>query len=344
MNRAAGHGQRGPSGEHGAEGGKRAAVGFGLAADLLIAALKTAGGLVTTSPALLSEAAHSGADALNQLFLLVALRGSRRLPDAAHPFGYGKERFFWSMLAAVGIFVTGGCFSFCQGLRTLIEREPGQQRFGVAFAVLAVCFCAEGVSAARAALQARSDGQAHGRGMVAELRRGTDPAMRTVFAQDATAVLGVVVAAAGVAAHELTGSPAWEGAAALVIALELAFVGCRLGRRAKRLLIGEAADPALRLKAHQFLQAQPEIDIVLAVLAMRLGPDSALLAARADLADGLDSDEVEAVSGRIKAELTARFPVFDQVFIDITDATAADRARAVASLALLASSIRGQER
>jgi cation diffusion facilitator family transporter len=340
MNRAAG---RRPSGERGAEGGKRAAVGFALAADLLIAAAKTAGGMVTMSPALLSEAAHSAADALNQLFLLAALRGSRRLPDATHPFGYGKERFFWSMLAAVGIFVTGGCFSFYQGLRTLLERGPGQERFDVAFAVLAVSFCAEGASAARAALQARNDGQAHGRGMVAELRHGTDPAMRTVFTQDAAAVLGVVVATAGVAAHELTGSRAWEGAAALVIALELAFVACRLGRRAKRLLIGEAADPVLRLEAHEFLQAQPEIDTVLSVLTMCLGPDSALLAARADLADGLDSDEVEAVSGRIKAALTARFPVFDQVFIDITDATAADRARAAASLALLASSVRGQE-
>jgi divalent metal cation (Fe/Co/Zn/Cd) transporter len=246
--------------------------------------------------------------------------------------------------AESSIFGTGGCFSFCQGLRTLLERGSGRERFGVAFAVLAVSFRAVGASLARAALQARRDGQAHGRRLVAELRPGTDPAMRTVFAEDAAAVLGVVVAAAGVAAHKLTVSPMWEGAAALVIALELAFVACLLGRTAKRLLIGEAADPALRLEAHEFLQAQPEIDTVLAVLTMRLGPDSALLAARADPADGLDSDEAEAVSGRIKAALTARLPVFDQVFIDITDATAADRARAAANLALLASSVRGEER
>jgi cation diffusion facilitator family transporter len=335
---------RGSGSERGAEGGKRVTVGFALAADLLIAAVKIAGGLVTMSPALLAEAAHSAADVLNQFFLLAALRGSRRLPDAQHPFGYGKERFFWSMLAAVGIFVTGGCYSFYQGLTTLLDRGSGRERFGVAFTVLAVSFCAEGASLARAALQARRDGQAQGRDLVAELRYGTDPAMRTVFAADATAVLGVVVAAAGVAAHELTGSPMWEGAAALVIALELAFVACWLGQRAKRLLIGEAAPPALRLEAHEFLQAQPEIDTVLAVLTMRLGPDSALLAARVDLADGLDSDEVEAVSGRIKAALTARFSVFDQVFIDITDATAADRAGAAANLALLASSVRQGER
>jgi cation diffusion facilitator family transporter len=321
------------------EGGKQVTVCLALAADLLIAMAKTAGGLVTMSTALLAEAAHSVADVLNELFLLAALRGSSRLPDARHPFGYGKERFFWAMLAAVGTFVTGGCFSFYQGLRTLLERGPSQERFGVAFAVLAISFCAENASLARAALQIHREGRVHGRGLVAELRYGTDPAIRTVFAEDASAVLGVVVAAVGVAAHWLTGSAVWEGCAALVIALQLALVAYRLGRRAKGLLIGEAADPALRLAAHQFLLTQPEIDVVLAVLTMRLGPDSALLAARVDLADGLDSDAVEAVSGRIRAALTARFPVFDQVFIDITDATPAGRERAAAELALLANSV-----
>jgi divalent metal cation (Fe/Co/Zn/Cd) transporter len=150
----------------------------------------------------------------------------------------------------------------------------------------------------------------------------------------------VSIAAIGVAAHAVTGSPRWEGMAALLIALQLAFVACRLGRRAQGLLIGEAADPALRLAAHEFLAAQPGIDTVLAILTMRLGPDSALLAARVDLADGLGSDAVEAVSGRIKAALTARFPLFDQVFIDITDATEADRERAAADLADLAATVR----
>jgi cation diffusion facilitator family transporter len=334
--------QPGTAAEPSAEDGKRVTVGFALAANLVIAAAKVAGGMLTMSAALLSEAAHSAADVLNELFLLAALRGSHRPPDARHPFGYGKERFFWSMLAAVGIFVMGGCFSFYQGLHTLLGPRPGQERFSVAFTVLAISFSAEGASLARAALQVRRDGHGHGRGLVAELRHGGDPAVRTVFAEDAAAVLGVIIAAAGVAAHWLTGSAMWEGIAALLIALQLAFVAYRLGRKAKGLLIGEAADPALRLAAHEFLLAQPEIDTVLAVLTMCLGPDSALLAARVDLADGLDSDAVEAVSGRIKAALTARFPVFDQVFIDITDATDTDRARAAARLELLARTVRCQ--
>jgi cation diffusion facilitator family transporter len=240
-----------PGGDPGVDGGIRATVCFALAADLLIAAAKVAAGMVAMSPALLSEAAHSAAAVLNEFFLLAALRGSSRLPDARHPFGYGKERFFWSMLAAVGIFVTGGCFSFYQGLRTLLAGGSGQERFGIAFGVLAVSFCGEGASLARATLRMHRDGRVYGRGLVAELRKSNDPAVRTVFAEDAAAVLGVVVAAAGVAAHWLTGSAMWEGAAALLIALELAIVAYRLGRRAKGLLIGEAADPALRLGAHE---------------------------------------------------------------------------------------------
>src|ERR1044071_6219280 len=97
----------------------RVTVLVALAANLVIAAAKAVGGLVAGSPALLSEAAHSVADSLNEVFLLAALRRSRRPADHLHPFGYGKERFFWSLIAAVGIFVMGGCFSFFQGIEAL---------------------------------------------------------------------------------------------------------------------------------------------------------------------------------------------------------------------------------
>lgn len=97
----------------------RLTVLVALAANLVIAAAKTVGGLISGSPALLSEAAHSVADSLNEIFLLAALRRSRRPADAHHPFGYGKERYFWALLAAAGIFVMGGCFSFYQGLHAL---------------------------------------------------------------------------------------------------------------------------------------------------------------------------------------------------------------------------------
>ncbi|MBK3638823.1 cation diffusion facilitator family transporter, partial [Streptomyces sp. MBT97] len=130
-----------------------------LVANLIIALAKALGGLFAGSPALLSEAAHSVADSLNEVFLLAALRRSRRPADARHPFGYGKERFFWSLLAAVGIFVMGGCFSFFQGVEALRSGADEELSGYVAgLIVLGVSFVAEGVSLLRALHQVRRQG------------------------------------------------------------------------------------------------------------------------------------------------------------------------------------------
>src|SRR4051812_878656 len=165
----------------------RITVLVALAANLVIAAAKAVGGVLAGSPALLSEAAHSVADSLNEVFLLAALRRSRRPADARHPFGYGKERFFWSLLAAVGIFLMGGCFSFYQGFEALgSESSESRSGYVAGLAVLVVALLAEGGSLLRALHQVRRQG-----GFSAEIR---DPALRTVIAEDGTAVLGVLFA------------------------------------------------------------------------------------------------------------------------------------------------------
>lgn len=153
----------------------RVTVLVALAANLVIAAAKAVGGLVAGSPALLSEAAHSVADSLNEVFLLAALRRSRRPADRQHPFGYGKERFFWSLLAAVGIFVMGGCFSVFQGIEAL--RNGAEETSGGYVAGLVV-LAVEGISLLRALHQVRGQG-----GGMDALR---DPALRTVVAGDGT--------------------------------------------------------------------------------------------------------------------------------------------------------------
>lgn len=175
-----------------------------LAANLLIAAAKAVGGLVAHSPALLSEAAHSVADTLNEVFLLAALRRSRRPADREHPFGYGKERFFWSLLAAVGIFVMGGCFSFFQGYEALRSgAEETTRGYVTGLVVLALAFLFEGASLLRAVHQVRKEG-----GFSREKLK--DPALRTVVAEDGTAVLGVTLAMIGMALHMVTGQVAYE--------------------------------------------------------------------------------------------------------------------------------------
>ncbi|MFJ4709245.1 cation diffusion facilitator family transporter [Streptomyces anulatus] len=288
----------------------RLTVLVALAANLVIAAAKTVGGLASGSPALLSEAAHSVADSLNEVFLLAALRRSRRPADARHPFGYGKERFFWALLAAVGIFVMGGCFSFYQGLSALRRGDHGSpEGYTAGLIVLGVALVSEGTSLARALHQARR-----------EKPGALDPALRTVIAEDSTAVLGVALAMAGMVLHLTTGSVVWEAAASLGIGLLLVYVAFRLGRDARDQLIGEAVDPELRDDLAGFLMRQGEIDNVAELLTMRLGMDSVLVAARIDLAPGIDSERVEEVSMRIRETMADRWPQADQVFLDITNA------------------------
>ncbi|MFD3585349.1 cation diffusion facilitator family transporter [Streptomyces sp. NPDC058683] len=283
-----------------------------LAANLVIAAAKAVGGVVAGSPALLSEAAHSVADSLNEVFLLAALRRSRRPPDERHPFGYGKERFFWSLLAAVGIFVMGGCFSVFQGVEALRNGADEKLSGYVAgLIVLGVALLAEGASLVRALHQARRED----RGL-------RDPALRTVVAEDGTAVLGVLLAMAGMVLHMVTGQVAWEASASLAIGVLLVFVAYRLGADARARLIGEAADPELSRTIRQRLAEEPEIDSVEALFTMKLGLDATLVAARIDLVPGLDSEEVEEVLVRIKRSLDQEFGETDQIFLDVTDRSA----------------------
>ncbi|MFC0051638.1 cation diffusion facilitator family transporter [Streptomyces actinomycinicus] len=302
------HGAAGPASDR----HTKVTVLVALVANLVIAVAKAVGGVLAASPALLSEAAHSVADSLNEVFLLAALRRSRRPADTRHPFGYGKERFFWSLLAAVGIFVMGGCFSFFQGFEAL--RNGAEERFSgyvAGLIVLGVALVAEGASLLRALHQVRRQG-----GGLGALR---DPALRTVVAEDGTAVLGVTLALIGMALHMVTGQVVWEASASLAIGVLLVYVAYRLGSDARDQLIGEAADPELSGRIHALLRAQPEIDSVEALFTMKMGLDSTLVAARIDLVPGLDSERVEEVSVRIKGSLARTFPGADQIFLDVTD-------------------------
>jgi cation diffusion facilitator family transporter len=282
-----------------------------LAANLVIAAAKVVGGLVAGSPALLSEAAHSVADSLNEVFLLTALRRSRRPADRRHPFGYGKERYFWALLAAVGIFVMGGCFSFFQGVEALRGgRQDDFAGYAAGLVVLGVAFLAEGASLVRALYQLRAHGTPGG------LR---DPALRTVVAEDGTAVIGVALAFAGMALHRATGQAGWEAAASLAIGALLVLVAFRLGREARDRLIGQAADPEAGHRIRELLRAQPEIDSVEELFTMQTGLESMLVAARIDLMPGIDSERVEEVAVRIKRSIARVVPEAGQIFLDITD-------------------------
>src|SRR4051812_24040619 len=200
----------------------RRTVLVALAANAAILVVKAIGGVVSGSSALLAEAAHSVADTANEGFLLASLSRSTREPDDEHPFGYGQERFLWAFVAAIGIFVAGAGFSIYQGLEALLVGGE-ESKFWIAYVILAFGVVAEGISLVRAVRQTRGEAAAQGVSLRGHLRASRDPTTKTVVFEDTAAVSGNVVAIAGVALHQATGSAAWEGIAALIVAGGLVF-------------------------------------------------------------------------------------------------------------------------
>jgi cation diffusion facilitator family transporter len=290
-----------------------------LAANLAIAIAKAAAGLLGHSAAMLAEAAHSVADTMNQVFLLVSLSLGDRKPDETHPFGYGKERFFWALLAAVFIFVSGAVFSLFEGLRTLLGGSLGEETaFLISYLVLGFSLVAEGSSLLRAIAQVRGEARGARKPLSLYLRHSNDPTVRTVLYEDSAAVTGVVLALVGVGLHNLTGDRAWEGAASIAIGVLLVWVAYTLGRNTKHLLIGEAARPEQRELLREVICRHPEVEEVLELLTMYLGPTTLLVAVRLDLRDDLTARDVEQLSNQIDRELREADGDVSQVFLDAT--------------------------
>jgi cation diffusion facilitator family transporter len=257
---------------------------------------------------------------------MVSLRRSERPPDEEHPFGYGKERFFWSFLAAVGIFVAGAGFSLYEGLRRIFGPETESGHYGIAYAVLAFAALAEGASLMRAYRQTRDEAAESRQSHARYVRASRDPTTKTVLFEDSAAVIGVGVAFAGVALHQATGNQVYDGLASVVIAVVLATVAVALGRDTKALLIGEAASPEERQAITEIIEAHPAVDRLLELLTMALAPDRLLVAARIDLADALSADEIERASSDLDRELHERIATVWQVFLDATPRSEVRRA------------------
>ena len=231
-------------------------VAFG--ANVLIAVAKSAAAVVTGSASLLAEAAHSWADTGNEVFLLIANRRSRRPADDAHPFGHGREAYVWSLLAAIGLFVAGAAISVAHGIQELIHPEPASN-FGVGYIVLAVSFVLEGISFRQSVRQARPEAESMHRDLIEHVLVTSDPTLRAVFAEDSAALIGLVIAAAALGAHQLTGSPVPDAAGSILIGVLLAVVAIILINRNRRFLVGQEADPRVRRAAIQALLAAPEV-------------------------------------------------------------------------------------
>ncbi len=217
------------------------------AANLAVAVAKAVAGVVSGSAAMQAEAAHSIADTVTEIFLFVAARRGTRGPDPQHPFGHGRETYLWAFLAALATFVAGAGFSLARGVETLVHGEPPDPASTlISYAVLAFAFLVEGVSLLRGRGQARRAATAVGLSPGAYQRVTTDTTVKAVIFEDVAALIGLVLAAAGVGLRQLTGQSAWDGLASMAVGVLLVVAAASLARTNLSLLIGQAARPQLQ--------------------------------------------------------------------------------------------------
>jgi cation diffusion facilitator family transporter len=255
-------------------------VAFGI--NILIAVAKTGAAVVTGSASLVAEAAHSWADAGNEVFLLIANRRSRRPPDRAHPFGHGREAYVWSLFAAVGLFVAGAAVSVTRGVQELLHPQPAEN-FAVGYIVLAISFVLEGISFLQSVRQAKPEAESLQRDLLEHVLATSDPTLRAVFAEDSAALIGLVIATAGLGLHQLTGSPVPDALGSILVGALLAVVAVVLINRNRRFLVGQEADPRVRSAAIRALLAEPEVARVTYLWLEIVGPRMVLVVGDVDL-------------------------------------------------------------
>jgi cation diffusion facilitator family transporter len=257
-------------------------------ANLLIAIAKSVAAAITSSASMLAEAAHSWADAGNEIFLLIADRRSDRRPDSGHPMGFGREAYVWSMFAAFGLFTAGAVVSIWHGVQELIEPEEASN-YLIAYVVLAIAFVLEGVSFIQATRHARRLAAARDSSVPNLVLNTSNPTLRAVFFEDAAALLGIVIATVGVALHQVTGSVIPDAIGSILVGVLLAVVAVVLIDRNRRFLVGEVVRPEVRRRVLRDLLGRPDIDRVTYLHLEFVGPGRLYLVASVDMA----GDDVE---------------------------------------------------
>ena len=291
------------------------------AANLAIAAAKLAAGLVSGSAAMLSEAAHSMADTVTEVFLFVALRRGEKPADEEHPFGHGKESFVWAFIAALFTFVGGAGFSIYHGITTIVHGEETGS-FLWSYGVLVVSFLAEGTSFLKAKRQVAGESRRWGITPFRFLRLTPDTTVKAVYFEDSAALIGLLLAGLGLGLSQLTGDDVWDGLASVAIGLLLFLVAGILARTNVSLLVGRAVPRRMHNQIAQDLNDIPVVVSVPTLLTMQLGPGDILVAAKVDFDDDVSGGEIEAASDDAERRLRARYPAIRYVFLDPTHGTA----------------------
>ncbi len=296
-----------------AAGGGTKAVLAALFANLAIAIAKFVGFAVTRSASMLAEGVHSCADTGNQALLLLGGRLSKRDPTPRHPFGYGRERYFWSFVVSIILFTLGALFAINEGIEKV--RHPHElESLWVAIGILIFGIVVESLSFRTAIVESNKV-----RGKLSWgtfIRRSRTPELPVVLLEDLGAMFGLVFALIAVVLAEVTGEPRWDGVGTLVIGVLLGIIAIVLAIEMKSLLIGESATEEDRARLRAALDDSPEIDRVVDIRTQHLGPEELLVAAEVDFADDLSGDQMPAAVAAVEARLRAAVPAATHVYLE----------------------------
>lgn len=290
----------------------KTAIYAAAAGNLAIAASKFVAFALTGSSALLTEGVHSVVDTGNQALLLLGLRRAARPPDAGHPFGHGMELYFWSFVVALMIFALGGAFSIYEGVLKMMRPEP-MERAWINFTVLGIAILMEGASFTVAFREHRRR-QAR-MGFLASISRSKDPSLFAVLLEDAAALIGLLIAMAGVAGATLLHWPQADGLASIAIGVLLTSIAGFMANETRSLLTGEGAAPEVVADIRRILQGDPRVVEVVEVLSMHLGPEEVLVGVTIDFDDDLPGGEVEQTAEALSAQIQAAHPSVTRLFL-----------------------------
>ncbi|SEK92544.1 cation diffusion facilitator family transporter [Pseudoxanthomonas sp. GM95] len=292
--------------------GSRLVVYAALAGNLAIAIAKFIAAGISGSSAMLSEGVHSLVDTVNELLLLYGLHRAEKRPDATHPFGYGRELYFWSFIVALLVFAAGAGVSAYEGIQHIRKPEPATNHL-ISYIVLGVSILFEGASWFVALREFRAT---KGKlGYFEAFRRSKDPSTFTVLLEDSAALLGLGIALAGLLAAQLLDMPVLDGVASLGIAAVLAVAAFLLARETKGLLVGEPAHPKIAQTILDVARADGDLRNPNGVTTMQMGPNQVVAMLSAEFEDDRTTPQIEACITRIEHAVKQQYPELTALFV-----------------------------
>ncbi len=285
-----------------------------LAANVTIAVAKGIAAALTGSAALFAETLHTVADAGNEIFLYMAISRSERPPDDSHPLGYGPERWYWALLAAIGMFVVGGAVSIWEGINALLNPHE-LEAFWVGVAILVVAIVLDGISRLIAVRELRGRASRAGMPLRQFLAESSDPTVTTVYLEDTIDVLGASLALTALVLHKVTGIEVFDPIATLIIGGLLTYVAIRLTGRNRALLTNQSVAPRHLDALREKIEAQPGIVAVRSLEAVSLGPGSAMVAAEVQVREGLTGEDVAATLQVARDMLCTTTPAIARLYL-----------------------------